>query len=247
VIDRFIYTAMTGAKHAAGQLATTTHNLANAQTLGFREMLQGFRTVPVQGESSDSRAFVVDSTMGFNAATGTLQVSGNPLDIALTQNGFFAIQTEGGGEAYTRQGRFQVDANGYLTTPNGQKVLSAEEGPIEVGSDQRSTYLSADGGVYVQDAEGEHRYINRLKVVNPEVAELSRRPDGLFEVNAQWHPHVEQVSMKTETVELSNVNVAQSMVEMIKQNRMFDLNMRMVQVADQNARSAQNLLSLSRA
>ena len=63
---------------------------------------------------------------------------------------------------------------------------------------------------------------------------------------SQWHPHVEQISMKTESVELSNVNVAQSMVEMIKQNRMFDLNMRMVQVADQNARSAQNLLSLSR-
>jgi flagellar basal-body rod protein FlgF len=184
--------------------------------------------------------------MGFNASPGTLQVSGNPLDVALSQNGFFAVQVEGGGEAYTRQGRFQVDANGYLTTLNGQKVLSAEDGTIQVGSDHRSTYLSADGGVYVQDTEGEHRYINRLKVVNPTAAELSRRPDGLFDVNAQWHPHVEQISMKTESVELSNVNVAQSMVEMIKQNRMFDLNMRMVQVADQNARSAQNLLSLSR-
>jgi len=247
VIDRFVYTAMTGAKHAAGQLASTTHNLANAQTLGFREMLTGFRTAPVQGASSDSRAFVVDSTMGFNSLPGTLQTTGNPLDIAITHDGFFAVQVEGEAEAYTRQGRLQVDANGYLTNANGQKVLSEQDAPIEVGSGYRSAYLSTDGGVYVQGADGDHRFIGRLKVVNPPVAELSRRPDGLFEVTSQWHPHVSNVTMKEGAVETSNVNVAQSMVEMIQQNRMFDLNMRMVQVADQNARSAQNLFSLSRA
>ena len=148
MIDRFIYTAMTGAKHAAGQLATTTHNLANAQTLGFREMLAGFRTAPVQGASADSRAFVVDSAMGFNAP-GTLQTTGNPLDIALTQDGFFAVQVEDGGEAYTRQGRMQVDADGYLVNMNGQKIMSADEGPINVGTRYRSAYLSTDGGVYV--------------------------------------------------------------------------------------------------
>lgn len=247
MIDRFIYTAMTGAKHAAGQLATTTHNLANAQTLGFREMLAGFRTAPVQGASADSRAFVVDSTMGFNASPGTLQTTGNPLDIALTQDGFFAVQVEDGGEAYTRQGRMQVDADGYLVNMNGQKIMSADEGPINVGTRYRSAYLSTDGGVYVQDQNGDQRFVARLKVVNPPAADLSRRPDGLFQSSEQWLPHADNLTMKEGAVESSNVNVAQSMVEMIQQNRMFDLNMRMVQVADQNARSAQNLFSLSRA
>jgi len=247
VIDRFIYTAMTGAKHSAGQLATTTHNLANAQTLGFREMLSGFRTAPVQGASADSRAFVVDSTMGFNASPGTLQTTGNPLDIALTQDGFFAVQVEDGGEAYTRQGRMQVNADGYLVNMNGQKIMSADEGPINVGTKYRSAYLSTDGGVYVQDQTGDQRFVAQLKVVNPPSTDLSRRPDGLFQSSEQWLPHAENLAMKEGAVEASNVNVAQSMVEMIQQNRMFDLNMRMVQVADQNARSAQNLFSLSRA
>ena len=62
MIDRMAYVAMTGAKHAMGQMATTSNNLANAQTPGFREMVTSFRAVPLDGEQSDSRAFVVDST-----------------------------------------------------------------------------------------------------------------------------------------------------------------------------------------
>ena len=55
MLDRFAYTAMTGAKHAMGQLGNTSHNLANAQTPGFREMVSMFRGVPIQGVSADSR------------------------------------------------------------------------------------------------------------------------------------------------------------------------------------------------
>jgi len=162
VIDRFVYTAMTGAKHASGQLATTTHNLANSQTMGFREMLTGYRTVPIHGAAADSRAFVVDSTMGFNAMHGALQNTGNPLDVALNQDGFFAVQVEGGGEAYTRQGHMQVDANGYLVSQNGQKLLSTQDAPIELGTGYKSAYISADGGVYVQGSDGQHNQISQL-------------------------------------------------------------------------------------
>lgn len=246
MIDRFAYTALTGAKHAAGQLTTTTHNLANAQTLGFREMLSAYRATPIQGASADSRAFVVDSTAGFNGTPGTLQQTGNPLDIALVQDGYFAVQVEGGGEAYTRQGRFNVDVEGYLISLNGQRAISSNEGEIYVGNGNKSVYFGSDGGVFVQSTDGEHKQVSQLKVVNPASRELVHRPDGLFEVAGQWHEHIEGVPMKAGAVESSNVNVAKAMVEMIQQNRMFELNMRMVQVAEQNARSAQSLFSLSR-
>jgi flagellar basal-body rod protein FlgF len=238
---------MTGAKNATGQLATTTHNLANAQTLGFREMLSAFRTVPVAGASSDSRAFVVDSTPGFNAAPGTLQATGNPLDIALVQEGYFAYEVDGNNEAYSRQGRLNVDSDGYLTNLKGQKVLSTDNGPIHVGTGNQSIYLGTDGSVFTKGPDGEQNLIAKLKVVNPPQSELQRRPDGLFETSQSWQMHVDGLPMKVGAVESSNVNVAQSMVEMIKQNRMFDLNFKMIQVADQNARSAQNLFSLSSA
>jgi flagellar basal-body rod protein FlgF len=247
VIDRFIYTAMTGAKHATGQLATTTHNLANAQTLGFKEMLSAFRTVPIAGASADSRAFVVDSTPGFNSTPGTLQYTGNRLDIALVQQGYFAYQVDGNSEAYSRDGRLMVNSDGYLSNLKGQLALSADNGPIFVGSDNQSVYLGNDGSVFVKGPDGEQTTLTKLKVVNPPASEMSRRPDGFFSTSQPWQAPVDGVAMKAGTVESSNVNVAQSMVEMIKQNRMFDLNFRMIQMADQNARSAQNLFSLSRA
>ena len=246
MIDRFAYTAMAGAKHAAGQLTTTTHNLANAQTLGFKEMLSAYRATPVLGASADSRAIVVDSTAGFNNAPGTLQQTGSPLDIALVQDGYFAVQVEGGGEAYTRQGRFNVDVEGFLTNLNGQRVLSSTDSQIYVGNSHKSVYFGSDAGVFVQDAEGEHKQVGQLKVVNPAVQKLMHRPDGLFEVEGKWFEHSDGLLMKVGAVESSNVNVAQAMVEMIQQNRMFELNMRMVQVAEQNSRSAQSLFSLSR-
>jgi len=90
MLDRFAYVAMTGAKHAMGQLATTTHNLANTQTPGFREMFTAFRSVPVDGEGADTRAFVVDSTPGSDFTQGSIQTTGNPFDVAIKNaQGFF--------------------------------------------------------------------------------------------------------------------------------------------------------------
>ena len=63
-MDRLIYTAMTGAKHILEQQATTSHNLANVTTTGFRAQLDTFRAVPVISEGSPTRAFVVNSTVG---------------------------------------------------------------------------------------------------------------------------------------------------------------------------------------
>ena len=99
MIDRFVFTAMTGAKSAMGQLATTSHNMANLQTPGFREMLSSFRAVPVTGASSDSRAFVVDSTPGADWTPGAVSATGNPLDAAIQDEGLFAVQRADGQEA----------------------------------------------------------------------------------------------------------------------------------------------------
>jgi flagellar basal-body rod protein FlgF len=92
MIDRFAFTAMTGAKHAIGQLATTTHNMANLQTPGFREILSMFRAVPVDGSSADSRAFVVDSTPGADWTPGSVTPTGNPLDVAIQNQGLFTVR-----------------------------------------------------------------------------------------------------------------------------------------------------------
>ena len=82
-MDRLIYTAMSGAKHALEQQATTSHNLANATTTGFRAQIDQFRAVPVQGAILPTRAFVVDSTTGSDFRGGAIQHTGRDLDVAV--------------------------------------------------------------------------------------------------------------------------------------------------------------------
>lgn len=111
-MDRLIYTAMTGAKHAFLQQAGVAHNLANASTTGFRAMEHKFRSVPIQGEGAPTRAFVVDASVANVFDQGPLMATGRPLDVAVLGAGWIAVETAGGGEAYTRAGNLQTNANG---------------------------------------------------------------------------------------------------------------------------------------
>lgn len=247
MLDRFIYTAMTGAKHAMGQLGNTTHNLANAQTPGFREMLSTFRAVPVNGVSADSRAFVVDSTPGSNFAPGPLTSTGNPLDVAIKEKGFFAVIRGDGSEAYTRAGQLSLDDEGFLRGPSGTRIAGLD-GDIWVEPGSTDLQIGPTGLVQaVLPGDSQSSAIGQLKLVNPPPHTLTRDGDGFF-VSVDVHQaHSDDVTIQSSVLEMSNVNVAAAMVEMIQQNRLFDLNIRMVQAAEQNAKSAGVLMSLSRA
>ena len=246
MIDRIAFTAMTGAKHAMGQLATTTHNMANLQTPGFREMLSMFRAVPVDGASADSRAFVVDSTPGADWAHGSVTPTGNPLDVAIQDQGLFAVLDADGQEAYTRAGKFQLNAQGILVTTAGHKVLDDKGRMIQFPLGSKDIQIQANGSIWVT-LEGQltETAVARLKLVNPKLHDLERQPNGLFTAIEELEPS-DDVQVLQGSIEGSNVNAAQAMVQMIAQNRLFDLNIRLVQAAEQNSKSAGTLMSLSR-
>ncbi len=245
MIDRFAYTAMTGAKHAMGQLANNAHNLANLQTPGFRELLSTFRAVPVQGAAADSRAFVVDSTPGVNAAPGALVHTGNDLDVAIDGNGLFAVQRPDGSEAYTRMGKFQLDSRGWLLGPQGRPVVG-ENGPIQIPEGAHQVQIQANGALHAMlPGDSQLSRIDSLKRVNVPMQELNLAGDGLFEAREPLD-HDPSVRLYQGAYEGSNVSLADAMVQMIKQNRLFDLNMRLVQAAEQNSKQAGSLISLSR-
>lgn len=247
MIDRFVFTAMTGAKHAMGQLATTSHNMANLQTPGFREMLSTFRAVPIDGASADSRAFVVDSTPGADWTAGSITPTGNPLDVAIQDQGLFAIRRADGQEAYTRAGKFHLDPQGYLVTTGGHKVLNEQGHPIQIPEASEEILIQPNGSVRIKvSGQMMDSPLTRLKLVNPMPHTLERQGDGLFTSVEDLLP-AEEVHVLQGSLEGSNVNAAQAMVQMIAQNRLFDLNIRLVQVAEQNSKTAGTLMSLSRA
>jgi flagellar basal-body rod protein FlgF len=246
MIDRFAFTAMTGAKHAMGQLASTTHNMANLQTPGFREMLSMFRAVPVDGASADSRAFVVDSTPGADWTPGSVSPTGNPLDVAIKDQGLFVVRRGDGQEAYTRSGKFHLDAQGFLVTTAGLKVLDDQGSEIQIPEGSEDIQILANGTVRVTlPGQIFDTTVARLKLVNPMPHTLERLPDGLFGSTEELEAS-DDVNVLQGSIEGSNVNAAQAMVQMIAQNRLFDLNIRLIQAAEQNSKTAGTLMSLSR-
>src|SRR3569623_1426908 len=165
-MDRLIYTAMTGAKHALEQQATTSNNLANATTTGFRAQIDQFRAVPVQGAILPTRAFEVDSTSGSDFGSGAIQQTGRDLDVAVQGDGWIVVQAADGSEGYTRNGSQKMDENGMLQTHDGRNVAIVMDGSFSLVPDGAAASVLSSVG--------------RLKLVNPPTAVLVRGYDGLF-------------------------------------------------------------------
>lgn len=247
-MDRLIYVAMTGAKHTLGQQAALANNLANANTHGFRADLNLFRAVPVQGEGLATRAFVVDSTPGVDLTPAEMQQTGRDLDIAVQGRGFIAVQAEDGSEAYTRNGNLQIGPNGLLQTRDGHNVMG-DGGPIAIPPDVVVT-IAADGTVSTVPTGTKPNAVaalGRIKMVNPEDDAVAKGADGLFRIrNGEPAQADANVVLASGVLEGSNVNVVEAMVGMIALGRQFEMQMKMLQSAEGNARQAAQLLSVSR-
>lgn len=246
-MDRVIYTALSGAKNTLEQQASASNNLANATTTGFREQLDTFRAVPVVGEGLATRTFAVDSTAGTNFTAGPIQDTGRALDVAIQGQGWIAVQTADGGEAYTRNGSFKISENGILQTQTGLSV-AGDGGPISIPPDV-TIAIASDGTVSTIPTTGTPNAVNiigRIKLVNPDEKALKRGDDGLFRMTVgRQAPPDANVRLAGGALEGSNVNVVESMVSMINLARQFDLNMKVVQTAQSNEDKATQLLSLS--
>ncbi|WP_028455722.1 flagellar basal-body rod protein FlgF [Chitinilyticum litopenaei] len=245
-MDRLLYVSMTGAKHAQLRQATVSHNLANVGTTGFRADLAAFRAVPViGGPGHATRAYAVEQSTGSNFSQGPFQITGRELDVAVKGEGWIAVQTPTG-EAYTRNGHFDIDATGMLKTLDGQPVLG-ETGPLLVPENTRPS-IAPDGTVsaIALDNPTQAVEIGRIRLVRADAAELQKGNDGLFRLrNGEPAEADATVSLTVGGLEGSNVNAVEELVSMISTQRHYDLQIRMMQTADQNARAASQLLSMN--
>ncbi|MFZ4535658.1 flagellar basal-body rod protein FlgF [Propionivibrio sp.] len=246
-MDRLIYTAMTGAKHAFLQQAGVAHNLANASTTGYRAMEHKFRAVPIQGEGAPTRAFVVDASVANVFDQGPMMATGRPLDVAVQGAGWIAVEAPDGREAYTRAGNLQINANGQLQTASGLNV-QGDGGLIAIPPDNRIT-IAPDGTISTVPLFGAPNNVSivgRIKLVNPAENDLVRGDDGLFRTrNGAPAELDENVKVAPETLEGSNVNPVDSMVNMISLARQFEMQIKMLQTADANASKATQILTMN--
>ena len=245
-MDRLIYTSMTGANAAAHRQAVLSNNLANVSTNGFRAEMSTFRSVPLQGDGSKTRVFALEATSGHVETPGPVQRTGRNLDAMAVGNAWFAVQGLDGLEAYTRGGSFQVTAAGQLVNSTGLPVLSDGGGPIDVpqGAD---VALGADGTLTATVAGQRPQAIGRIKLATPTPEDpLRRGDDTLFRPRSgEPMPNDPNARLLSGALEGSNVNAVESMVGMIAAARQFEQQMRLMQTAENDDKSAAQLLSIN--
>ncbi|VTP13282.1 Flagellar basal-body rod protein FlgF [Phytobacter ursingii] len=251
-MDHAIYTAMGAASQTLNQQSVTASNLANASTPGFRAQLSALRAVPVEGLSLPTRTLVAETTPGADMTAGDLNYTSRPLDVALQQDGWLAVQSADGSEGYTRNGNIQVTPTGQLTI-QGHPVMG-ESGPIAVPEGSQVT-IAADGTISALTAGDPPNTVSpvgKLKLVKANGSEVVRGDDGLFRVSQsaqatrgqtlQPDPNIRVMSG---VLEGSNVKPMAAMADMIASARRFEMQMKVIGNVDENAQRANQLLSMS--
>jgi flagellar basal-body rod protein FlgF len=243
-MDKLLYVAMSGAKETLATQEANNYNLANASTTGFKAALSAFQTRSVTGPGFASRAYATAGSTGWSDIAGEQQTTGNPLDVAVQGAGFIAVQDSAGNEAYTRAGDLHVDPTGQLVTAGGRPVLS-DSGPIAVPP-AASVTIGADGTVSVVglgQTPNSVASVGRIKLVNPPSAALARGTDGLYRSSDGSLAAADaNVQLASGVLESSNVNLSSCLVNMIELSRRFELQVRAMHTADENAQSSTKLL-----
>jgi len=238
---------MTGAKQIMQAQAVNNNNIANVSTTGFRADMVSFSSQPIYGPGYATRVNAVAGDNGTDFSSGVLTSTGRPLDIAVNGKGFIAVQGKDGKEAYTKAGDLQVTALGAVTTSGGLAVLT-DNGPLIVPP-ATSLSIGGDGTVSVVPlglSAAAQSQVDRIKLVNPATKDLQKGADGLLRLKSGAKaPLDEAVTVQSGTLESSNVNAAQSLVNMIELQRLYEFQIKSMNSADTNEQSAERLMMAS--
>ena len=250
---RSLWISKTGMEAQQTQLDTISNNLANVSTNGYKRahavfedlMYQNLRQAGANSSEQTTLPTGLQAGLGTRAVAtarnfsqGGLQQSSNPLDIAVRGSGFFEVQMPDGTNGYTRDGSFQVSAQGQLVTNNGYTVQPG----ITIPANAQSVTIGSDGTVSVTlPGQALPQSIGQLQIasfVNP--AGLEPKGGNVFaETAASGTPNAGTPgqnglgSLQQGFVETSNVNVVEELVQMIQTQRAYELNSKAIQTSDQ--------------
>ena len=250
---RSLWIAKTGMESQQTQLDVISNNLANVSTNGFKRSRAVFEDLLYQtlrqpgAQSSQQTQIPSGLQIGTgsrpvatarNFGQGSLQQTGNSLDLAINGQGFFQIQMPDGTTAYSRDGSFQLDSTGQIVTPNGfplqpsitipantVSISVGQDGtvtvtqsgvatPVQVGTIQLATFINTGG----LQPLGQNLYQETASSGSPTPTTPGLNGSGVL--NQGY-------------VEASNVNVVEELVNLIQTQRAFEINSRAIQTSDQ--------------
>jgi flagellar basal-body rod protein FlgF len=252
-MDRLIHTALNSLANLRDTRITSAQNLANMNVPGFRRDLQndGSARFLTALDTVSARAFQLErGAAGFSRAPGTLEHTGDPMDLAIADRGFFYVQPpEGGAPALTRRADLRIGADGVLLNGAGEQMLNADLEPI-VLPPFRAMVVDDLGQVSITPLDGPAGQVlpvAMLATVDPaDDLALQKSPDGRIRMGdgSPLPPPDQMARVMQGAREGSNVNATAELIASIELQRTFEMNLRMIQTARDIDEAGSSLLRL---
>ncbi|HEB78240.1 MAG TPA: flagellar basal-body rod protein FlgF [Methylothermaceae bacterium] len=245
-MDRSLFIVMSGAKETLQAQSSVSNNLANVNTTGFKADLEQFRSMPVFGPGFPSRVYALNERPATDFDPGPIQTTGRDLDVAIEGDGWIAVQAPDGSEAYTRRGDLHVTPEGLLQTGNGLPILG-ENGPIAIPPAQKID-IGTDGTITIVPL-GEKpdvtAVVDRIKLIRARPEQLEKGLDGLIRFKDGRTGDADAgVTLVSGALERSNVNSVAALVDMIELARRYELQVKMMKTAEEDAAATTRLLRM---
>ncbi|MFT8450787.1 MAG: flagellar basal-body rod protein FlgF [Zymomonas mobilis] len=247
-MDRLLYTSLSGMRATMRQQIATASNLSNTETPGFKKELSTQAAFWLRGGNS-SRAMASQGIYSADLQKAEVQQTGRDLDLAMGGDSMIAVQAEDGSEAYTRRGDLQVTNSGVLVNGEGHPLVG-ERGPITIGAADKIT-IDKDGTVYVilpGQNPVQPEAIDQIKLVSPSTQprnRIAKGLDGLFRVVDGGTLNRDlAASVQADSLENSNVEPTQALVDMIQASRSYEQSVKMVATARQLDESSTSLMDI---
>jgi flagellar basal-body rod protein FlgF len=221
------------------ELDVIANNMANVTTNGFKARSARFREylMPVASAETFPRqdrrlSYVIDSGTPIDMRSGPIEHTGNPLDVAIRGEAFLAVQTPAG-ERYTRNGAFEINAQGQLVTSDGHVVLG-DNGPIAFTTQESGFEIAPDGTV--TSNQGQRGRLRLVRFDNPQT--LHNEGANLFSSPNAAQPAGNTARVEPRALERSNVKPVIEMSRLIEVNRSYSSIAGMIGKMDELRRTA---------
>jgi flagellar basal-body rod protein FlgF len=245
-MDKLVYTAASGLKAHMASQAAIANNMANASTIGFRADRVVFDRLDVKGSGFDSRSPATEEVIDADRRPGTVMQTGRALDVSVTGDAWLTVQAPDGTEAYTRRGDLQVTDSGVLQTGDGFPVMGSG-GPITIPPSQ-SLKIAGDGTISIVPIGGDPanpQVIDKLKLVSTRGTRTVKGLDNLLHVKGGGVlPEDLDAKVSGGALEGSNVNMTQALVDMIENQRAYEVQANLLKEAKTMDESGASLMRL---
>jgi flagellar basal-body rod protein FlgF len=247
-VDRLIYTAMTAMNAAMDRQRVVANNLANASTPGFRQEIFSVTPATLKDGSLEARAPARGNVRGADMTAARVVPTGNPLDVALEGEALLAFQSpDRQGEIYSRRGDLRVSASGVIENGEGLAVLGEGGTPISVPPGF-SIAIAADGTILARDPAtpiAPAEPLDKLRLVNPQGSPLAKGIDSFLKVpGGGVLPPDPAARLTTGALEMSNVETADTLVQMIEAQRAFEQRAKIIATAGTLDEAGSGLMAL---